>query len=46
MKEVTEAQRDIYDLFKSPQPGSSRAVLENPFLQLNVLFFSLAEKVQ
>lgn len=46
MKEVTEAKRDIYDLLKSPQPGSSRAVVENPFLQLNVLFFSLTEKVQ
>ena len=46
MKQVTEAQRDIYDLFKSPQPGSSRAAAENPFLQLSVLFFSLAEKVR
>lgn len=26
MKEITELQRDIYDLPKSPPPGSSRAV--------------------
>lgn len=45
MEEVTEAQRGIYTLLKSPQPGSSRAVVEDVFLRLNVLFFFSYTKV-
>lgn len=45
MEEVIEAQRDIYDLPKSPETESGRAMVEDPFLWLNALFFSLNIKV-